>query len=715
MASGRQVEYSLKLNSNASSVLMADAQAANKFDNSMWQVQKTLASFGLGLGAHYLIDAAKDWTQAAADYEQAMLRIKNVSGEGLGVINQNFINSQVDNFKLKLQESADAYGNFLFKIKNAHLSNDVSNRLFENLNVVSKVAGIPQEQMDATIRNLGIMLGEGVLEARHLRMLSYVHPQIVPYLAEALGLKSGQIDVFNSILHGEDNDETAQQKLSLLISSGKLTKLALNSNVLIEAFEKYREAIEGKLPETLTLLQSQLNDLSNTWLRFKNSFVLGDKPELLEFFNSLKNSIHWLGEHEEGIIRTAKSILNIAEAYAVWRLSLLAVSALNGGVLGFFVNEQNRLNEAFGVTNKVTTENISLNEKLVESESEVTYASSNLYDSYVKQLEIREANAYSIAKEFSELEKLEISLEQVSVQMDLFPQQGNLFTDTQLEMAASIKTTTDALALQNQQLEIQSRLNLENSAAMKAYSLSNSALLAEQQAALDAEGSAADAEIAGSIGYNAGKNKSLSGLGAGIGLLSDAVVPVMITWIANDVLNAMFPTDKNQWGYKDRTQAFGINLSSADYNDSYEDMIKAGFIDVNHPKFNGIAYADPQWLDSAAYQNYLHPREYSDTTGSQWNPYTYMNGDIGVTSPGNVKKDVTPNIKKLSGLEDHKLLGNSSNYFTVHIDTLNGIQKVDIKEASKNEIENIKAEVGVQIARNLTEIINDVQLIRNGH
>jgi tape measure domain-containing protein len=317
MASGRQVEYSLKLNSNAASVLTADAAAANKFDSSMWQVQKTLASFGLGLGAHFLIDAAKDWTQAAADYEQAMLRIKNASKtEEIGLFNEGFLNKQVDNFKLRLQETADAYGSFLFKIKNAGLSNDVQNKLFENLNIVGKVSGIAQEQMDATVRNIGILLGEGVLEARHLRQLSYVHPQLVPFLAEALGLKSGQVDAFDSILHGETTDETMMQKLSLLISSGKLTKLALPSSVIIDAVQRYADSIAGKLPETLNTVNSHLNDLSNTWLRFKNAMVLDQKPELLELFKYLEDGIRWLSEHEEGIIKTGKAIFELVKLYA---------------------------------------------------------------------------------------------------------------------------------------------------------------------------------------------------------------------------------------------------------------------------------------------------------------------------------------------------------------------------------------------------------------
>ena len=654
MASGRQVEYSLKLNSNASSVLMADAQAANKFDNSMWQVQKTLASFGLGLGAHYLIDAAKDWTQAAADYEQAMLRIKNVSGEGLGVINQNFINSQVDNFKLKLQESADAYGNFLFKIKNAHLSNDVSNRLFENLNVVSKVAGIPQEQMDATIRNLGIMLGEGVLEARHLRMLSYVHPQIVPYLAEALGLKSGQIDVFNSILHGEDNDETAQQKLSLLISSGKLTKLALNSNVLIEAFEKYREAIEGKLPETLTLLQSQLNDLSNTWLRFKNSFVLGDKPELVELFNSVKDAIKWLTDHEEGLLKIGKAVFEIVKLYAEWRIALMALQA-PFAIVSAFGGEYERLNSVLGLYNTNITSSTALTD----------------------------AETVAITNKAAALEALAVAYENVG-NANSWRTAGGLYdvnnTNSETGETDDITHTSDLYAkrfgINNNNENINQNSSPENTVGdeIPIIGFNFVTWIVAATYALD--------RFTVSMTDAADGRKKPTGW--------DVWFPMLQIELSNSPYWVAKREEINEQNLKIKQPEGELKILQTDILQKLDKLLNVQDLGNTSNPFN------INLPETASYNNYF--------------PYKSLEAKRAAEDELKIQ-----NSKKISKLEDHKLRGNSSNYFTVHIDTLNGIQKVDIKEASKNEIENIKAEVGVQIARNLTEIINDVQLIRNGH
>ena len=46
---------------------------------------------------------------------------------------------------------------------------------------------------------------------------------------------------------------------------------------------------------------------------------------------------------------------------------------------------------------------------------------------------------------------------------------------------------------------------------------------------------------------------------------------------------------------------------------------------------------------------------------------------------------------------------------------MNGINKLDIKEASKETIEDIKQEVGTEIDRMLTEVINDIQVFYNEH
>ncbi len=683
MASGRQVEYNLRLNSNASSVLMADSAAANKFDNSMWQVQKTLAAFGLGLGFHYLSDAAKNWTQAAADYETAMLRIRNASAEGFGIMNEKFLNHQVDNFKIKLEEAKDSYGKFLFFVKNTPYSNDQKNQLFENLNIVGKVGGISQENMDATMNNISKLLTEGILEGRTLRNLSRVHPALVPFLAEELGLKSGQKDEFSAIFKNEKiDDETMVQKLSLLISGGKLTKMAISSDALFEAMQKYADSLKSKLPETLNTVQSNLNELENTWYRFKNSLILDQKPELLQLFHDLENSIKWLGEHEEGIIRTGKAIFNLAEAYLAWRVALLAISGLNGGLLGFFTNEQERLNATLGLNKTAIETNTIANEKFAESEVHTAYASSSLEEHYAMQI--------------SELDKLKLSLEQVSVQMDLFSTKGLLFSNSEVEMSSAMKTMNEQLLIQNELFTANLGLS--------------SARIAARQTLLDQEGIQYDAKLAAEAGYGGGA-LARGGVGS---FLSGAVVPVMITWIANDVLNAMFPRDKDAWKDSDRTHAFGIDMSSGKYNDLYEDMLAKGYIDMNHPDASGaMAYADPLWVTK---DEYARRMAWQSNGTYDPNAMDYRNyiGDIYAGGKEATKPTSKPNLHLPD--EHKKLRGNSSNYFSVTIHGgLNGINKLEVREASKEEMENIKEVVGAEITKNMLEIINDIQVVRTGH
>ena len=87
---GRNVTYTLNLQSNVSQILARDEAATVRMDNSMWQLQKTMASFGVGLGAQFLINAGKEWIKGAADFELAMLRIKNASSGNFGVFNKTF-------------------------------------------------------------------------------------------------------------------------------------------------------------------------------------------------------------------------------------------------------------------------------------------------------------------------------------------------------------------------------------------------------------------------------------------------------------------------------------------------------------------------------------------------------------------------------------------------------------------------------------------------
>lgn len=336
--SGRQVRYDLYLNSNVKESLRQTEVAAVSLDRQMESVRRNLYAIGTGFGAYRLFQVGKDWLKDIADLETGMLRIKNAS-ENIteGVKNQLFIQDAVKRFKLDLGESVDAYGQFLFKIKNANLGSGLERQLYENILTIGKVAALPQSEIDSTVRNIGIMLGEGILEARHLRMLSYVHPQIIPFLSKAMGLKD---DDMSGLLKGDET--TASQKLSQLISSGKLTKSALDARIIIEAIQNYKDSVADKIPETLDTYQSNLNELSNKWLELKK--ILGDdlKPEILSFFSSIKDGIQWLEEHKKQIYEIGGNIITILKYYAEWRIGMLALQA-PFALMGLFRGELTRV------------------------------------------------------------------------------------------------------------------------------------------------------------------------------------------------------------------------------------------------------------------------------------------------------------------------------------------------------------------------------------
>lgn len=330
----QNIKYTVRADSNLKETFRADEVAALSLEKSIDGISSGLRDFamasGVGLGLHALVDFGKEAVQGAADYEVSMIRIKNASlSVSEGVKNQLYISNEVDKFKTDLQRSADAYGSFLLKIKNSGLDGDAQRHLYDNIMTISKVSALPQGEIDATVRNVGIMLGEGILEARHLRQLSYVHPQIVPFLAEALGLKNNQKDDFAKILGNEkDTDDSAQQKLSLLMSGGKLTKMSINSNILVDAIEKYKKSVEGGLPEATNSIQSQLNDLDNSWLRFKNDLVYDNLDELKELFHTLEGGVKWLEDHKSGIENLGESILFIGGAWLTWKTILVATDGI---------------------------------------------------------------------------------------------------------------------------------------------------------------------------------------------------------------------------------------------------------------------------------------------------------------------------------------------------------------------------------------------------
>jgi len=850
MASGRQVDYDLRLNSNAAQILNRDSAAAAKFDNSMWQVQKTLASVGLGLGAHFLIDAAKDWTQAAADYETSMLRIKNASHEGFGVLNQDFIKKQVETFKIGLQESADAYGKFLFFVRNAPYSNDTLNRMYTDILTVSKVAGLPQESIDAAINNTAKMLSEGILEGRTLRQLSRVHAPLIPFLADAMGLKSGVKDEFSAIINNDSMDEkTMNQKLSFLISSGKLTKAALDPSVLIKAWDEYAKSVQEKLPETLNTIQSHLTDLSNTWLKFKNSMVLDQKPELLEFFKELESGIKWLSVHEESILKTGKAIFDIVELYAGWRIALMALQA-PAAIVGFLSKEQMRLNASLMMYVPIQ-EKVAHNQEIINSQKSVL--------SNIEKIETQNIINYttSIEEQEIELAKLSKSLEQVSVQMDLFTDaqivngnaffnsmkneswykerlismnqdflnkqkilnnqyveneiefnekvsllsehqynkrnkleedyydrqniiqnelstlrqaklieekeliegiailekerfdslskntyQGSLFTDMEIEMSSAVKTSGEALALENEQLNLRKRI-LQESLALGDANMVHSINKLET--------------MKGNTSIINPYSTSASGI---IGSFSSAMTTVFIAGMAIEVADQMFPQGKlsgkslgwSDWLYGAATisnpslwfgqtrwekegHGFGKVREIAEENAKFsnlQNLLKLGESDLtkNLPQHGNYLYnllsqsnlldkIDPKDPLNAGKRQMENEQVFQlmRKVGLDMLDYVIIpDANKSIESENANKSIESKNANKLiDSQKTNHLKGNSITNINIHINELNGMKNSTFKEVDGVTINQVKNEVGIEITRMMLEIINDSQIVRSSH
>lgn len=418
--SNRQATYTIKLNNQVIQSLEQTEKAALRVDGVMGELNRTMSMFGLAFGAGYVINLGKEWVHTAADYEQSMMRIKNASENAMeGLKNQFFIKDLVDRLKIDLDRAVEDYGSFLFKIKNANLGKDKENRLFEQLASVSKVAGLSTTELQSTTRNIAILLGEGVLEARHLRALSYSHPQLIPFLADELGLKDNQRDQFSNLLkHSEQQaeEESKLQKFSQMISSGSLTKLGLPADLILGAMDRYYNSIKDKIPETLTLVNASINDLENSWLNFKQNLVLGDKPEVVGFINSLNDGVKYLTEHSSEISKLAGDIGNLIKLYAGWRIGLMALQA-PFGIVGFFRNETQRLTSTFGLYIPKVNEAALANEKLAATQTQLIVDN----EAYVaSQTLATEADM----RRFLGIEELNIAINQntasQAVQMEMF-------------------------------------------------------------------------------------------------------------------------------------------------------------------------------------------------------------------------------------------------------------------------------------------------------
>ena len=419
--STRSVIYNLQLNSNIIKVLQETEAHAKKLDGAMWQLQKSLAAFGVGLGAHFMKDFALDMVEGATEMERAMLRIKNVSENSLqGMKNQFFIRGEVDKFKIDLQDATDAYGDFLTMVRGSGLAGAEVRKLHDEVLTIGKVTGISKGQMDASVRNLGKLLEEGALEGRHLRPLTYQMSGLMPYISKELGMTN--------------------QELEGLISSGKLTKANIDSKVLLDAIEKYANDLLPKLDESLQTIESHTNDAKNAWLEFKNELVLDNKGELNEFIDTLRDGAKWLTDHKDEIVEVGGAVANIAEFYIKWRLALLALQTPSM-VLGFINTEMTRMDAILGTTTLDTEKqvvaqdafNLALSTSVKDFNSSVI-AGTAAFEAYKAMSESEFALANNIAYVNKELMQQQAVLAETSTQLTLFTESqiyGKPFTPTQ--------------------------------------------------------------------------------------------------------------------------------------------------------------------------------------------------------------------------------------------------------------------------------------------
>lgn len=291
------------------------ATSAERSVASLNDTLRTMASaFGVGFGLHALVDFGKDAVQGAADYETAVKRIKFAS-EGFidGAKNIAFINSEVDKFKIPLQDATDAYGKFLAMVKGSGLAGADIRKLHDELLLIGKVKGLGDGQLDASVMNLGKMLEAGTLDARHFRPLEQQLSGIGKYVADEMGI--------------------TLNKLAILRNKGKLT--GVDPSVLIRAIERQANDLQKFLPESTSTIQSQLNELNNSWVRFKNDLVFDNISELRTLFTTLKDGVGWLKDHEEQLISWGKTVIIIGKAWAEYKIAMAAVNVVQSTYAAF--------------------------------------------------------------------------------------------------------------------------------------------------------------------------------------------------------------------------------------------------------------------------------------------------------------------------------------------------------------------------------------------
>lgn len=301
---------------NVTSGLKSMESSAMRTEASIASLNSTLGTmagaFGVGIGLHQLVSFGRDAVQGAADYETAVKRIKFASDNLIeGEKNIAFIRSEVDKFKIPLQETTDAYGKFLAMVTGSGMAGDQVRKLHDELLLIGKVKGLGDGQLDAAVMNLGKMLESGSLDARHFRPLEQQLSGIGAFVAKELGI--------------------SVHELAILRNQGKMT--TIDPKVLLRAIEKQAESLAHFLPESTTTIQSGINEVNTAWLEFKNNLVFDNREELIALFDTLREGIGYLREHKDEISTLGHLVADAAKIWLVYKGAMVLANGIQAIML----------------------------------------------------------------------------------------------------------------------------------------------------------------------------------------------------------------------------------------------------------------------------------------------------------------------------------------------------------------------------------------------
>lgn len=343
MIQGGEVRYVVYIGGvqQAQAGLNQMEQSANKTEASISNLNGALrtmsGALGVGFGAHALIGFAKDAVQSAADYEGAMKRIVFASSSmEEGQKNLAFIRAEVDKFRIPLQEATDDYGKFLAMLAGSDIAGDQVRELHDQILTIAKIKGLDAGQLSAGVMNLGKMLEAGGMDARHLRPLEMQLSGIGQYIARLMG----------TTVHG-----LAEMRNKGLLASA-------DPKILLEAVKQQAADLEKFLPESLTTLQSGLNDVSNAWLEFKNNLVLENKAEIIGLFKAMQDGVRYLSEHKEDIKSIAHFAVTATKAWVGYHAAMLLVNTANGTYRAFM---QGYAGQSAAITSAAETQAVAFN------------------------------------------------------------------------------------------------------------------------------------------------------------------------------------------------------------------------------------------------------------------------------------------------------------------------------------------------------------------